>query len=212
MGYAIARRFAREGFDIALMARNAQALARAAADLRQLGVRAQGFSADLSRPADIVRACADVRAAMGDADVMVYNASRWNAVPAMAFDPDEFNADLSLNITGALVCAQQAHPAMRARGGGSLLFTGGGLALQPHTGAGVASLTAGKAGLRALVSALHAELAGQGLRIGMVTITGSVAAGTAFDPDTIAESFWQMHTDGLAPVEIIFAGDGHRMA
>jgi NAD(P)-dependent dehydrogenase (short-subunit alcohol dehydrogenase family) len=91
-------------------------------------------------------------------------------------------------------------------GSGSLLFTGGGLALAPQFGAGVTSLVAGKAGLRGFVHALHAELAGQGIRVGTVTVAGTVSPGTPFDPDRIAERFWALHTQADGPVEIIHDG------
>lgn len=206
MGYAIARRFAREGFDIALLARNPVALEAAAVALRKTGVRAEGFSVNLALPADVRRVFPALQASLGQPSVLVYNASRWNAVPAMTIAADEFAADLSLSIVGALACAQQVYPAMREAGRGTLLFTGGGLALQPQHGAGVTSLTAGKSGLRGFVHALHKELSADGLRIGTVTIAGEVAAGTRFDPDAIAESYWTLHADPAAPVEIVFDG------
>ncbi|MBC7995950.1 MAG: SDR family NAD(P)-dependent oxidoreductase [Rhizobacter sp.] len=206
LGLAIARRFAAEGHDIALIARNGSALETAAAALRQGGVRASGFACDLTNAGDIARTFDEIRVALGDATVMVYNAARWNQVPAMSIAPDEFAADLALAITGGLACAQQVYPRMRAAGCGSLLFTGGGLALAPQYGAGVTSLVAGKAGVRGFVYALHAELAGQGIRVGTVTVAGIVAPGTPFDPDQIAQRFWELHSQSDGPVEIIHDG------
>lgn len=206
LGLAIARRFAAEGHDIALIARNAAALEAAAADLRMGGVRAAGFECDLTRTGDIARAFEEIRATLGDTSVMVYNAARWNQVPAMDMAFDDFAADLSLSVTGGLACAQAVYPRMREARRGSLLFTGGGLALAPQQGAGVTSLVAGKSALRGFVHALHAELAGQGVRVGTVTVAGTVAAGTPFDPDRIAQRFWQLHVQADGPAEIIHDG------
>lgn len=206
LGLAIARRFAAEGYDIALIARNAPALEAAAVILRQGSVRAAGFACDLTDVDDIARTFEEIRVAMGEVTVMVYNAARWNQVPAMSMLPKEFGADLTLAITGGLACAQQVYPRMRVAGGGSMLFTGGGLALAPQYGAGVTSLVAGKAGLRGFVHALHAELAGQGLRVGTVTVAGTVSPGTPFDPDRIAQRFWDLHIHSDGPVEIIYDG------
>lgn len=206
LGFAIARRFAAEGHDIALIARNGPALETEAAALRQAGVRATGFACDLTNAGDIARTFDEIRVALGEVTVMVYNAGRWNQAPAMSIPPEEFDADLALAITGGLACAQQVYPRMREAGSGSLLFTGGGLALAPQFGAGVTSLVAGKAGLRGFVHALHAELAGQGIRVGTVTVAGMVAPGTPFDPDRIAQRFWDLHTQSDGPVEIIHDG------
>ncbi len=206
MGLAIARRFALEGFDLALLARNASALDAAVQALSRTGVRAISVAVDLASPDDVSRAFAVIRDTLGDPSVMVYNAARWQTVPAMTIDPGTFTADLSLSITGALACAQQVVPAMREASVGSLIFTGGGLALYPQYGAGMASLTAGKAGLRAMVYALNGELQPDGIRVATVTIAGTVAPGTAFDPDLIANTFWSLHADPSGPVEIVFDG------
>ena len=206
MGYAIARRFAQEGFDIALLARNLAAVQDAAHTLRQSGVNAIGVAVDLTSAEDIERAFSDIRQQLGEPSVLVYNAANWHQVAAMEMPPATFTADLSLSITGALACAQQVYRAMKAAGTGTMLFTGGGLALNPQYGAGVSSLTAGKAGLRGLVFALHGELAPLGIRVGTVTIAGMVAPDTPFAPDKIAEAYWKLQDDTQSPVEIIFDG------
>lgn len=206
LGLAIAKRFAAEGHDVALLARDPASLQMAAASVGSLGVRAKGFVCDLSCAAEIASAFARIREEMGDPEVMVYNAARWNQSAAMGIAPEEFNADLSLGITGGLVCAQQVYPAMKAAGRGSLLFTGGGLALAPQSGAGVCSLVAAKAGLRGLVMALRAELAADGIRVGMVTVAGMIIRGSRFDPDVIADRFWSLHTDPQRSGEIIHDG------
>jgi len=95
---------------------------------------------------------------------------------------------------------------MIARGGGTLLFTGGGLALHPSPQA--PSLSIGKAGLRALALMLAQELAPAGIRVGTVTIAGMVAPGTAFAPQRVAEAFMALHRGAPDPstAEIVFRG------
>jgi NAD(P)-dependent dehydrogenase (short-subunit alcohol dehydrogenase family) len=206
MGYAIARRFVREGFDIALLARDMAALQEAAHTLRQFGINAIGVAVDLTSVEDLERAFSDIRQQLGEPSVLVYNAAKWHQVAAMEMPPAAFTADLSLSITGALACAQQVYRAMKAAGAGTMLFTGGGLALNPQYGVGVSSLTAGKAGLRGFVYALHGELAPLGIRVGTVTIAGMVAPDTHFAPDKIAEAYWQLHSEAQSQVEIVFDG------
>lgn len=74
---------------------------------------------------------------------------------------------------------------------GTLLFTGGGLALDPL--ANFASVSLGKAALRNLVFSLAQELTPAGIHVATVTICGMVRPGTHFDPDTIAQSFLALH-------------------
>jgi NAD(P)-dependent dehydrogenase (short-subunit alcohol dehydrogenase family) len=206
MGLAIARRFARDGYAIGLIARRREPLQAAAATMAG-APRVEVEAADLSDPIAAAGAVRTLAGRLGAPDVLVDNAATWNAVPAMAMTPEQFRADLDLCVTGALACAQAAYPAMRARGSGSLLFTGGGLALRPEFGAGVAGLTAGKSALRGLVFALAGELAPEGIHVGTVTIAGQVAPGTSFDPENIAEAFAALHVEprGGWSIERIFA-------
>jgi short-subunit dehydrogenase len=80
---------------------------------------------------------------------------------------------------------------MQQRGRGSILVTGGGLALDPWPR--MCSLAVGKAGVRSLALSLHKELAPQGIHAATVTIAGIVEKGTRFDPDAIANVFWELH-------------------
>jgi NAD(P)-dependent dehydrogenase (short-subunit alcohol dehydrogenase family) len=204
MGLALCRRFAAEGYRIAMIARRAEALAGYAADLPD----ATGHPADLADPADTARAMREMRAAHGPAALMVYNASVWTGTRAMDFDPVAFHRDLHLDVTGALVVAQGVYPDMKAAGRGVMLFTGGGLALHPERGAPAPSLATGKAALRAFVFALAADLKRDGIRVGTVTVDGTIAAGTAFDPERIAGHFVRLAA--LPPsdptVELVYDG------
>lgn len=95
---------------------------------------------------------------------------------------------------------------MSAQGGGSILMTGGGLALAPQYGGAVPALTAVKSAVRGFVHASAPEFAAHGLRLGTVTIAGQVAPGTPFDPDRIADAFWTLHRGADPRVEYVFDG------
>lgn len=208
LGRALARRFARAGLEVAMLARDGARLARIADEIAAEGGRARGVSADLTVEADIRAAIGRVRDEMGAPSLLIYNASVWNPTAAMDFAPADFQRDLFLDVTGALVAAQAVVPAMRAAGGGTLIFTGGGLALKPSMGTEVPSLAAGKAALRAFAHALAGELAPQGVRVATVTVAGTIAPGTAFDPDRIADTFFEVYAKPgeHGAVEVKFTG------
>ena len=65
----------------------------------------------------------------------------------------------------------------------------------------MASLGVGKAAIRNLAFSLHADLKDSGIHAATVTICGTVAPGTAFDPDRIAEAYWQLHTQAAGAFE-----------
>jgi NAD(P)-dependent dehydrogenase (short-subunit alcohol dehydrogenase family) len=208
IGLSVSKRFAREGFQVALLARREAELAGLAREVSAVGAEARGYAVDLS-DADAVRATLNrVATELGSASALVYNAAAWNEADAMTLDPAAFAADLALSVTGALVCVQTVYPAMKARRDGVILFTGGGLALRPEYGETVPSLVAGKSALRGLAFALAPRLAKDGLRLATVTVAGLVQKGTAFDPERIADVYYQLYERPLSgwTTEIVFDG------
>ena len=206
VGAAVARRFAAEGFRVAMIARDANRLADLAAPVLAAGGVAATYAADLSDHAAVQGVMAAIIRDHGGPRVLVWNAALWDETPALALQPTEFDRQLRLGLTSALAAAQAVAPVMTSQGGGSILMTGGGLALAPHYGGAVPALTAVKSALRGFVHASAPAFAAQGVRLGTVTIAGQVAPGTAFDPDRIAAAFWALH-DATAPqVEHVFDG------
>ncbi len=76
---------------------------------------------------------------------------------------------------------------------GTILLTGGGLALQPY--AGYLPLSMDKAALRAIAFALHDALKPQGIFVGTVTVCDTIGGSDFFAPANIAESFWKMYCE-----------------
>ena len=202
MGMALARRFGREGATVALVARRPEALAAYVAELGELGIGARGFPADVGDEASLRAAFAAVRAELGDPDVLLYNASLNPAGGPAEVSVGDVESALRVGAVGALVAAQEVLPAMRARGSGTVLVTGGGLALAPWPGA--TALGMAKAAVRNLAQVLARDLEGTGVRAGTVTIRGIVGA-PGFDPDDIADRFWTLHAlpAGTGEVEVL---------
>jgi NAD(P)-dependent dehydrogenase (short-subunit alcohol dehydrogenase family) len=203
---AVAEALSREGYPLALIARDAVRLDAAVKVFEAKGIKAQAFAADAGDAASLTTALDAARGALGDAEVMLYNAALWRPGPVLDTTPESFDADFHLCVTGALVATRALAPAMIAAGRGTLLFTGGGLALYPSPQA--PSLSVGKAGIRALAFMLAEELAPKGVRVGTVTIAGQVAPGTPFAPEKIAEAFLSLHhgKPDLKTTEIVFRG------
>jgi len=81
---------------------------------------------------------------------------------------------------------------MKARRSGTILFTGGGLALDPWPQ--MSSLAIGKAGIRNLAWSLHKDLKPHGVRVATVTVAGVAQPGAGpLDPAAIAEVFFALH-------------------
>lgn len=191
LGAALARAFGREGFALALLARSPATLASGERELAGRGVRAKGFVADAADEHALQHALRHAEQELGPAGVLIHNAYASHAGPPSHIHREALLGDFRVNVAGALTAAQHVLPGMRARGKGTLLFTGGGLALHPT--APLASLSLGKAALRSLALSLEDELAPDGIHAATVTIRGAIKPGTAFDPDLVASAFLELH-------------------
>jgi NAD(P)-dependent dehydrogenase (short-subunit alcohol dehydrogenase family) len=199
LGRSIALRFAREGADIALLARSAERLRPLAWELRALGVRACAVAADVADEGSLRAGFDDIRRELGDPSVLVYNGSEYVEGRPTTVGLDAFVHGLLVGVAGALVSIQEVAPAMRAAGHGTILLTGSEAAIKPSVGA--AGLGVAKAGLRNLAYSTAGELGPDGVHVTTVTIRGMLKVGTAFDPELIAEHYWRLHRQGRAEWE-----------
>ncbi len=205
MGLALAKAFGREGCALALLSRDPGRHASLLAPLDQESFTVRTWAADAGDEAALTAALAAAERELGPAEVLIYNALAPTFLPPTALKADQLVADFRVNVAGALVATQRVLPGMRVRGRGTVLFTGGGWAFQPWSGA--ASPGIGKAGLRNLAQSLAQELAGTDVHIGTVTIAGQVQAGTHFDPDKIAQAYVTLYRQAPAEFETEFIYD-----
>jgi len=82
-------------------------------------------------------------------------------------------------------------PDMRRRGRGTLLFTTGGAAVEPHRDRAVSA--AAYAAETAYVRMLHDALVGTGVHAAQVTVVGAIGAGARHEPSVVAEQLWRRH-------------------
>lgn len=188
---AVAKVFAKEGYTLALIARNLEKLEVNAQELRQAGYSVHTFAADAGNENALIQSFAEIRSQLADPEVLIYNAAVMTMTKPSELSSQQLVTDFQVNVVGALVAAQQVIPAMKASGKGTILFTGGGLALYPFVD--LVSLAIGKSGMRSLVFCLAQELQDSGIHVGMVTICGTVEVGTHFDPEAIAQSYLTLH-------------------
>ncbi len=193
VGAAIARRFGREGFRATLISRG-EGLDEVAAGLRDEGTSVAQLALDVADlDGGYTRALQELYGAADAPAVLVYNASVLAPDGILSSTIEHLRATYDVDVLGGVVAAQIAAPVLRAAGSGTILFTGGGFA--DHPVPALATLSMGKAALRAAATLLAAEVGGDGVHAASVTIAGQVVRGTPFDPDNIAELFWTAHTD-----------------
>ncbi|MEV8354547.1 SDR family NAD(P)-dependent oxidoreductase [Streptomyces niveus] len=190
IGQAVARRFAREGMAITLIARGEQTLRAVAAGLAPYDVPIATLQADSTDRAALDAALDQAVDEYGVPEVAVYNAALVRADKLGELSVRDHMEAWTVNVVGALNAAARLAPAMAARGSGTFLVTGG----MPEPKPEYVSLSLGKAGVRTLIALLDQQYGSSGVHAASVTVDGPVAPGTDFDPDDIAEHYWHLHT------------------
>lgn len=160
LGLAIARAAARNGDQVALIARGAEVVEAA----RTIGRKAIGITADVTDPASVTDACAAIADRWGGIDVLVNNAGLHRGGLAATLAPTDWQAVLDTNLTGPLnfVRAALAHMG----DGGSIVNIGAVVGMRGF--AGDAAYGASKAGLAGLTQVLAVELARRQIRVNLV--------------------------------------------
>ena len=203
LGASIARRFAREKFSVALMARSRANLDPVAKEILAGGGKTGCFEVDAGDAHSMRDAFAAAKRDLGAADVFVYNAGAFQMGGLMEVSPEDFERCWRANCLGGFLGARLVVPDMLAKKSGTIVFTGATASLRG--GAKFSCLAVGKFGLRALSQSLARELQPQGIHVAHVVVDGQIdtprvrgmnpgrAAETMLSPDAIAEVYWQLH-------------------
>jgi len=191
LGLAIARKIAAEGGRVALLARDEDELARACAQLRDLGGEALAVPCDLLDRGQSLGAIETVVDHFGALDVLINNAGIIEVGPLENMRRHDFEKSMQLHFWAPFNLIQQVIPHMRRAGGGRIvnIASVGGKVAVPH----LAPYSASKFALVGLSDAFRAELARDDIRVTTVTPgmmrTGSQVNAT-FKGDHGAEFTW----------------------
>jgi NAD(P)-dependent dehydrogenase (short-subunit alcohol dehydrogenase family) len=204
IGTAVARRLAREGLPVAVLARSASTVDAALASLAGVDTETVGLTADVTDEPALRAALDDVVDRLGVPEVLVYNAALIQSDAVGELTAGEHLDAWAVNVVGAITAVAHLGPGMARVGRGTILLTGG----MPEPVPEVTSLSLGKAGVRALTQLLARAYEPSGVHVATVTVAGTVAPGSAFDPDEIAEQYWRLHAQppGAWEREVLYPG------
>jgi len=186
---SLARLLAREGYAVALAARNPAKLAALAAEC--------GATTHACDAADTDQVAA-LFAAAGEAEVVVYNPSYRTRGPVAELDPAEVQKSLQVCAFGGFLAVREAARRMLPRGRGTILLTGASAGVKGYPLS--AAFAMGKFALRGLAQSAARELHPKGVHVAHVVIDGGIRSArrpetgddTLLDPDAIAESYLQL--------------------
>jgi short-subunit dehydrogenase len=163
VGRAAALQFARHGVDVALIARNREALKDARAEAESHGVRALVLPLDVAEPDALERAAQTIEAQLGPIDVWVNDAMVTVFAPVSMLQPDEVRRVTEVTYLGTVYGTLAALKRMLARNHGVIVQVGSALAYRAIPLQ--AAYCGAKFAIRGFTSALRTELLHSGSRV-----------------------------------------------
>jgi NAD(P)-dependent dehydrogenase (short-subunit alcohol dehydrogenase family) len=202
LGRSVAKRFAREGYAVALAARNRERLSGLA---RELGAAA--IPVDLTIEADVATLFQQVEETLGPIEALAFVAATRVQGPFAELSAADFENVWRQSCLSGFLVGREAARIMLPRGRGSIIFTGASGSTRGR--ANFAAFAAAKGGLRFMAQSMARELGPRGIHVATVLIDGaidsermrrdyrermeSLGADGALHPDAIAETYWQIH-------------------
>ncbi|WP_105033609.1 SDR family NAD(P)-dependent oxidoreductase [Cryobacterium aureum] len=194
LGAAVARRFGREGFSIALIARNQSKLDAMAAELTAAGFTASAYLADVRTPASLEAALASAAAELGPITALQYSPlpSRDYLKPVLEMTPELALEALQFSALGLIHAVRAVLPAMQQAGSGSIIMINGGTSVKAR--AGFAGTSIAFPAESAYGEMLHDALEGEGIRVNQLVIPGGIPQLQLVNGiDGVADRIWDLH-------------------
>jgi len=167
-GAALACRFDKAGYKVALLARSTDFSAGLAKELGE----ARAYACDVGDPSSVASVFAKVKGELGEVDVLAYNAGSgtWGTVEQVK--PEDFETAWRVNALGLLVAGQQVIPAMKQKGAGSIVIIGATASRRgmPQT----AVFAPAKAAQRSLAESMARHLWPAGIHVSIIILDGVV--------------------------------------
>jgi len=192
---SLARALAKEGIKVALAARSTGDL-----DALVKATGAKAFACDASQRGEVEKLYADVEAAFGTPDIVVYNASFRTRGAFVDLDPADVEKAIAVTAYGAFLVAQQAAKRMLPKKHGAILLTGASAGVKGYPQS--APFAMGKFALRGMAQSMARELSPQGIHVAHVVIDGGIRSDrraepadkpdSLLDPEAIAESYMHL--------------------
>jgi NAD(P)-dependent dehydrogenase (short-subunit alcohol dehydrogenase family) len=204
-GTALVRRFARGGYRVAMLARNAERLAALAAEIPS----ARAFPCDVSDAAQVDAAVAAIEKEVGTPQILIHNAVGGAFGTFLEIEPAVLNRNFQVNAMGLLHLARRLAPAMVAAGKGAIIATGNTSAWRGK--AAFAGFAPTKAAQRILAEAMARDLGPKGVHVAYIVIDAVIDVPWArarfqdkpdsffIQPAAIADEAWHVaHQDRSA--------------
>lgn len=203
---SIAKKFGTNGFHITLIARNEENLKKEVELLKANAVSADYKVADVGDKNILEKTLSDIIQEQGKIPELVVLNAYAMAMKGFADESwENLKKQFDVNVGAAFNLIQFLLPKYKEQNKGKLIFTGGGMAMEPVEG--VLGLSMAKAALRNMVQAAATLVKGTPIHLSTVTIKGFIGKEDPFyAPGLIAEQYWNLYnqTEAEKQVEIIY--------
>src|SRR5712692_11014127 len=201
IGHSIAEALLAEGAKAFICGRDAAHLKAALDGLgrRHSGDRVDGIVADVRRYEDCRRLIERACERFGGLDILVNNAGIGAFKPVDQLTPEEWDATIGTNLSGAFYCCREAIPLLRQRGGGYIFNISSLAGVNPF--AGGSAYNASKFGLNGFSEAMMQDVRYDGIRVSYI-MPGSVATDFAGTPGSKARESWKLTGEDIAKAVI----------
>ncbi|TDN45456.1 short subunit dehydrogenase [Curtobacterium flaccumfaciens] len=196
LGLAVADRFGREGFSIALLSRNQSRLDELARSLQDHGYEAAGFATNVRDQDSLRGALERATEQLGPIEVLQYSPlpAKEYMRPVLETTADDLVGPIEFSVYGSVTAVRQVLPGMRALGHGTILFVNGGSAVRP--GARVTGTSVAFAGESAYAQLLHDAVRPEQVHVGQLIIPFGIDDGQPeHSGASIADRLWAIHTE-----------------
>jgi NAD(P)-dependent dehydrogenase (short-subunit alcohol dehydrogenase family) len=177
IGRAVAERYASEGAEVLLLARDRGALGEVEASIREAGGVARVLERDMAEPVGLSGLAGEIKALTGRLDIAVLNAGVLGEITPLPMYTDQaWDKVMTVNLTSNARLLQELHPLIAGSEAGRVILVTSGaarMALKDWSG-----YAASKAGLEALMRAYAAENRDSPIRANVV------------DPGEVATAMW----------------------
>jgi NAD(P)-dependent dehydrogenase (short-subunit alcohol dehydrogenase family) len=204
-GASFAVRFAKGGYRVAMLARNAERLR----EIERQIPDSRGYVVDVGDAEAVRETFSGIREDLGPVDVLLHNAGSGHFSSFMDTTPEAFDESWRTNTLSLLLCGQAVVRDMIGRGGGAIIVTGATAALRG--GAGFAGFAPAKSAQRILAQSMARSLGPQGIHVAYVVVDGVIDIPRTrrffsdrpddffLKPDSIAETVYHLaHQDRSA--------------
>jgi NAD(P)-dependent dehydrogenase (short-subunit alcohol dehydrogenase family) len=200
LGASLARKFAKEGCRLAVLARSSDFLESLSKELRRHGTEILAVPTDVGEADQVTAAFERIRDRFGSVDLLINNASAGGpfSQPFVEIDPESFARGWRVGVLGSFLCSQAVVPDMLNKNAGCILFTGATSSVR----GGAITFSSAKFAMRGLAQALARELWPKGIHVAHIIIDGVIrenqlelgaedqTAEPLMNPVAIAEAYW----------------------